>query len=255
MMQVSSKMFAQIALQLAANVGVQNFDGRSWMGLELNRTTRSEIQEKFTAIQRNQGESALHIQTDGTAVVDLLMDDDRASSRLRAIRLELKGKSRFDLLPVSTPNVLFPVHRYENWYLWTWPERGIAAVVLNGKMLEVLLTSPNRMPLLNAGFTNRPTPISEPPYVSNVGKKTEGQTGDAWTDSISEARQKFTSADWRKMLPPRQKDSCDDSEYRLIVNAYVNRESAGFYASPAPFRWSLMEEVYENLVIPIDPDR
>ena len=248
-------MLLEIALSLSVNFDVPVYDAKSWMGLALNQTTRGDVLSKLSALRGEIGESALHIQTDGSAVVDLLMEDDRPSAKLRAIRIEPKDKLLLDRLPTSTPNVLFPVHRYENWYLWTWPERGVAAVILDGKLLEILLTSPDRMPLFNAGFTTRRTVISNTPYISNLGRKPLGTSGDAWTDSISEARQKFTSAEWRKMLPPRRKDSCDDNEYRLIVNAYATRESAGYYAAAAPYRWSLMEEVYENLVIPISPDR
>ncbi len=248
-------MLVQIALQLTTNFGVPAFDGNSWMGLELNRSTRAEILSKLATSRLDPVDPTLHIQTDGTAVVDCLMEDNRPVAKLRAIRVEIRGGSRLDLLPSSTPNLLFPVHRYENWYLWSWPERGIAAVILNGKLLEVLLTTPDRMPLLNAGFAPRPTAISDPPFISNVGKKPQGFSGDAWSDAISVAREKFTSSEWRKMLPPRRKDSCDDAEYRIIVNAYANRESAGFYASPSAYRWSMMEEVYENPTIPIDPDR
>lgn len=109
-----------------------SFDGRTWGGLEISRTTDAELKKLYkTSKGAMRPEGILLTQPDSANYrVDALLKGRGKDARLNGIRINYRGaepslEALCQDLP-GAPAMFFPKTRYEDWAVAAYPQRGVA---------------------------------------------------------------------------------------------------------------------------------
>lgn len=131
---------------------IENFDGRSWAGITLGVTTQDGVKKQFKN-GRGDFSSSVELQQEGAQgyKVSAIYPNKDKNATLHAIGIKHANDS--DGLPLDRlaetlgpgEELYPPQERYEDWRVIAYPQKGILAFALNGRVPLLLMGHPDRI--------------------------------------------------------------------------------------------------------------
>lgn len=143
-------------------------DGRSWGGIKLGIHKDGDIKKLFGGGKGAIRPESLRLPSaDPSLRVDVLLDARGAKAVARAIRVEFSAnpptlEEAADKLEVL-PELLYQADRWEDWSIASFPEKGICALLLQGRAWVWLLGDPYLMDRSLRVFSREVTEVVERP--------------------------------------------------------------------------------------------
>ena len=130
---------------------VWRLNGSAFAGLTIGKSTDGEAKKRFATEKGAIRPEALRFTKAATndPTIHALLDGRGAKAVIQGFWLDYWSKaiSESDFVTQShqEPETRFMSTRHEDWKWLHWPEKGVAAVLLNGWVVGVLLADPNRI--------------------------------------------------------------------------------------------------------------
>ena len=212
---------------------VSTFDGKTWAGITMGRTTQRDIKDQVrtgnsdyhNALQMSQPKGAgLHVEV-------LCLGKDMPVGEI-VLRYDGDGAPEQTLVATLPKDRLVRCYesgRMEDWWLDVWPERGVVAFVHAGNIPWVALTSPDRARALAHQMSMERTPVV-PRVDPHAGEPKVATFGDT-TVTFSLTRIRMDEAAERRSLERRMQRATADGTLRYSPGAsgYYSVSISGSY--------------------------